>query len=255
MARIKRFQRRIVQPSSTAAATITVVLLLSIILAVLSQRHAPLPVFEHANVEEKKQAFFNYLSPAIEVVRAEIKSQRTRLLTIHDTLKDGKLGWWQSLQLNQLAQAYELNHEDFDTRRDLVDTLLRRVDTVPGSLALVQAAKESGWGSSRFAREGNNLFGQHCYVEGCGQMPLDRAQGRRHEAAEFDTVEAAVRAYMHNLNTHARYREFRTLRASLRREGKPLAGTLLANGLVAYSERGSPYVSEIKALIKNNNLE
>ncbi len=243
------------QPSSIATATITVVLLLSIIVAVLSQRHAPLPVFEHANVEEKKQAFFNYLSPAIETVRAEIKSQRSRLLSIHDSLKSGKLGWWQSLQLNQLAQAYELNHEDFDTRRDLVDRLLRRVDTVPESLALVQAAKESGWGSSRFAREGLNLFGQHCYVKGCGQMPLHRAQGRKHEVAEFDSVEAAVRAYMHNLNTHERYLEFRMLRAGLRNEGKPLAGTRLAQGLVAYSERGSPYVKEIKALIKNNNLE
>lgn len=243
------------QPSSKAAATITVVLLLGIIVAVWSQRHTPLPVFEHADVAEKKQAFFSYLSPAIEAVRAEISSQRADLLTMQKRLQGGELGWWQTIQLKNLADAYELNHEDFDTSRDLADRLVRRIDTVPVSLALVQAAKESGWGSSRFAREGNNLFGQHCYVKGCGQMPMDRASGRKHEVADFDTVEAAVRAYMHNLNTHERYQEFRKLRASLRNADKPLTGTTLAQGLIAYSERGHVYIDEIQALIRNNNLE
>ena len=126
---------------------------------------------------------------------------------------------------------------------------------MPASLALAQAAKESGWGTSRFARAGNNWFGQQCFREGCGHVPVRREADRQHEVARFPSVQAAVDAYMLNLNTHYRYQEFRDLRAQSRGNGNSLKGTELAAGLLAYSERREAYVAEIIDMIEYNELE
>ena len=138
---------------------------------------------------------------------------------------------------------------------ELVETLLRRVDVVPVSLALAQAAKESGWGTSRFVREGNNLFGEWCFEEGCGIVPKARAPGRRHEVRSFESPQASVESYLRNINTHPGYRSLRGARKAQRETRKDLSGVALARELSQYSERREDYVTEVRNLIIGNDLE
>ena len=134
------------------------------------------------------------------------------------------------------------------------ETLLRRVDVVPPSLALAQAANESAWGTSRFARDGNNYFGQWCFEQGCGLVPKRRDEGRAHEVATFSSPVESVERYMANLNTHDAYRPLRERREQLRESEAPITGIQLAAGLEKYSERGEEYIAELRSMIRFNNL-
>jgi uncharacterized FlgJ-related protein len=136
-----------------------------------------------------------------------------------------------------------------------VAQLLLRVDVVPASLVIAQAAKESGWGRSRFAREGNNFFGIWCFNRGCGMTPERRDEGRHHEVAMFDTVEEGVRYYVRTINSHIAYNDLRQMRAEARHQHRAFAGETLATGLLRYSERGVLYVDEIKSMIRYNQLQ
>jgi len=135
-----------------------------------------------------------------------------------------------------------------------VEKLLLRVDVVPASLVIAQAAKESGWGSSRFAREGNNFFGIWCFNRGCGMTPANRDAGRHHEVAMFDTVKEGVRYYIRTINSHNAYSTLRQIRAVARNNNQPFGGEQLATGLLRYSERGVLYVNEIQSMIRYNRL-
>jgi Bax protein len=132
----------------------------------------------------------------------------------------------------------------------VIQELLARVDIVPVQLAVVQAAKESSWGRSRYAVEINNLFGQWCFKKGCGLVPNDRNDGARHEVRRFNTVSDAIRSYMHNLNSHRNYSDMRKLRQDLRVKGQNIEGGDLVDGLLLYSERRQQYVDEIRSMIK-----
>lgn len=129
---------------------------------------------------------------------------------------------------------------------------LRRVDVIPKELALMQAANESAWGTSRFARIGLNFFGQWCYSKGCGMVPGRRDTGAAHEVAAFKSVRAAVSSYFKNINTHNAYKELRSIRENLRLEQQPIAATLLTQGLMSYSERGEAYIEELNTMINQN---
>jgi Bax protein len=129
-----------------------------------------------------------------------------------------------------------------------------RVDVLPPSLVLAQAANESAWGTSRFALEGNSLFGQWCYVEGCGIVPRRRARGATHEVKSFDSVAGTVRAYFNNINTNQSYEYLRELRADMREEDQPIDSMVLAFGLEPYSQRGDRYVDEVQNIIMQNDL-
>jgi Bax protein len=134
-------------------------------------------------------------------------------------------------------------------------TLLRRVDIVPPGLALAQAAIESGWGTSRFAQEGNALFGERTYdLDASGMRPrgLDDADFK---VRAFESVERAVRSYLHNLNTHPAYRAVRALRARARAAGRQPRAVVLARGLERYSERGRAYVEDVQVTIRANDFE
>jgi len=168
-------------------------------------------------------------------------------------------------QLRAMATRYKIKAQD---DAELLATLLQRVDAVPASLVLAQAANESGWGTSRFARQGNNLFGIWCFKAGCGLKPLKRTPGLTHEVARFDSVEAGVRHYIHTINTHSAYADLRDIRARARQQAaqpellsvlgedelQRSMGEQLAEGLLAYSERGEEYVREIQAMIRVNEL-
>ncbi len=205
------------------------------------------------NVSEKKQAFFDYMLPMIRTANDKVRAKRADLLTIDAKLHSGKkLAESESALVMQLAARYRLK-QDSDMSA-LVHALLVRVDVVPASLVLAQAANESGWGTSRFARQGNNLFGVWCFSRGCGVTPLDREQGLSHEVARYETVQQSVEAYIHTINTNWAYTELRDMRATSRETEGAFSGHALAEGLVRYSARGEDYVREIQAMIRYNNL-
>ncbi len=146
----------------------------------------------------------------------------------------------------ELASRYDIDADR--PIEQVLSGLLQRVDTLPISLVLVQAAKESGWGTSRFAVEGNSLFGQRCYEPGCGLAPKGRT-APSFSVQSFASVEDSVRSYVHNINTHPRYAELRRVRSAQRARGVPLHSVELAATLAPYSEQRLAYVRDVKAMI------
>ena len=128
------------------------------------------------------------------------------------------------------------------------------MDEIPVSLAIAQAAKETGWGTSRFAQEGNALFGQWTW-SGEGLKPKDADADKGHKVMKFNVLQASVRAYQRNLNTHRTYKEFRKARAELRDLNKPLDSMELSKYLNKYAETGNQYVEVLQKIIKQNNLK
>lgn len=187
-------------------------------------------------VGDKKHVFLRVMLPLVLVVNEEIAEDRRRLEAMASGRQPRDESW-----LAELAARYGT-----DTAQPA--QLLRRVDVVPPSLALAQAAEESGWGTSRFVREANNLFGH----VGDDITPEGDPDGAR--MASFASLHEAVRAYVHNLNTHAAYDSLRRARAAARARGAFPDGHTLAGTLVNYSERRGAYVDTIRALIRANGL-
>ena len=131
--------------------------------------------------------------------------------------------------------------------------LLVRIDIIPTSIALAQAAKESGWGTSRFALEGNAIFGQWTW-SGQGIAPLDRASNKNHKILKFPILRASVKAYQNNLNTHKSYAKFRQKRLSLRDKKNKISGLELTETLNNYAQTGSEYTKILNQIIKQNRL-
>ena len=142
-----------------------------------------------------------------------------------------------------------------DSYASLANTLLNNIDIIPPSLALAQAAMESGWGTSYFAQEGNALFGEWVWGDGDGILPRAREEGKTHKIKKFDSLADSVKSYMLNLNRHRSYAELRVRRAELRRHNLPITGRSLAPALIDYSERGTDYVNDILSIISYNGLE
>ncbi len=214
----------------------------------------PRPDFDSfTNVQEKKQAFFDYLLPSVREANDYVLKDRERVIrwqTAYETR--GNLSGRDLSQLNTLAAQYEIDTElGIEEKLELLSL---RVDMIPASLALAQAAKESGWGTSRFSKDANNYFGEWCFSEGCGLVPSRRAEGATHEVRAFDDVEDSIAAYIHNLNTHPPYRSLREIRAEMRDQGK-ITGMSLAEGLSRYSERGPVYIGEVQSIIRVNDLQ
>jgi Bax protein len=215
-------------------------------------RVSPAPDFAaYEDVGERKEAFFGYFLPLVAMRNEEIRQLRDELLLLRENMDS--LSGRQQRQVLQLAEEYEIEAFDITEIGDW-DTLLRRVDVVPPSLALAQAATESGWGASRFAQEGNNYFGHWCYVPGCGLIPDSRPDGARHEVAAFDSPQHSVQRYIFNLNSHDAYLDLRLKRSELRDNDDLITGLELAEGLAQYSQRGQEYIRELQAMIRFNNL-
>ena len=212
-----------------------------------------LPDFStYTDVKAKKTAFFGYMLPLVEARNLHIQGQRQQLLAVAERAQD-VLSTQDTETLADLAGVYRLVDADLSSP-ELIKELLIRVDTVPPSLALAQAAVESGWGTSRFAVQANNLFGQWCYEKGCGLVPNQRNSGANHEVAKFNNVSDAVYSYTRNINTHHAYKDLRMSRAALRADDETVTGHILAEGLLRYSERGEDYVHELQAVIRINKL-
>lgn len=239
---------------AVAGLTIISALLLGVL---LWPRTHQLPDFGAIDeISARKEAFFAYLAPVVEAENAQVLKQRERLLGITRQIRaNERSGWLDRRWLGRLATEYEVTwHPDLPEieRMAAIEILEQRVDAVPVTLALVQAATESGWGRSRFAKHGNNLFGHWCFEPGCGLVPARRNQSAAHEVATFESVSDSVSRYLHNLNTHPAYKPLRTIRAELRQQGKPLTAIAMADGLLRYSERREEYVDDIKTVIRIN---
>jgi Bax protein len=155
-----------------------------------------------------------------------------------------------SAWLNEKFQQYKVKDNN-------VRELLVRMDIIPPSIAIAQAAYESGWGTSRFAIEGNALFGQWGWKENKGMVPENRTEDEKHEVSKFNQIRYAVSAYKNNLNTHVFYEEFRKERAH-QRKGRltgSVSGLKLINYLSKYSIKGNDYVLNLKKIIEQNSLQ
>lgn len=197
---------------------------------------------------ERRVLFLRSLLPIVLVENRRLHEQRA----LAAWLLDGKLpvaGSPMRDWLTRLAKQYRVrgNLEKPAVRHKL----LLRLDEIPPSLALAQAAIETGWGSSRFALEGNSLYGQWTYDDSKGLEPSQRDEDATHRVASFPDLRASVRAYMRNLNTGSAYHEFRTARAMTRAEAQPLDASELATHLHRYSQRGKDYVADIQQIIRS----
>jgi|TARA_B110000211_G_C14068625_1_gene548865 Bax protein len=202
------------------------------------------------SVKEKKANFFNFLSPLIQKANADVLKQREKLLSIQQSLSN--LNSQQADTLAALAKTYKVSDELPPEVQ--VKALDKKINTIPASLVLAQAANESAWGTSRFAQEGNNYFGQWCFSKGCGIVPNSRNSGANHEVADFDTPLDSVKSYIKNLNRHASYKTLREIRQEAIDNNQPVTGVALAEGLIGYSERREEYVEEIQNMIRYNKL-
>ena len=203
------------------------------------------------HVSTRKLMFIKTALPLILHVNELILSDRSRIDALWSKSRKGVvLSAAESAWLVDKAAEYNLKKFSFRA-------LLARVDVIPPSLALAQSAEESGWGTSRFAHEGNALFGQRVW-SGNGQggmVPKQRGDGETFRVKAFGHLIDGVKSYVRNLNTHRAYRAFRRARAGLRKKGRMLSGSELAGSMTAYSERGGAYVETIRSIIRINGLE
>lgn len=197
---------------------------------------------------QRKDMFVAMILPLVLRENEEIAANRARLMDIMARVADDHaLPADDRLWLAAMGERY-------DTDPGNLKQLSRRLDIVPPSLALAQAAEESGWGTSRFAYEGNALFGQRVYVGSEGLPPAVRIADDGFRVRTYNDLGAAVRSYIHNLNTHPAYAQFREQRARKRAADQLVSGHALAETLVRYSERGPDYVKTLQSLIRANRL-
>jgi Bax protein len=206
------------------------------------------------DIEERKATFFNYLTPYIVALNDEMLELREQVELMSARAVAGSLTEEDRVEIRRLVEIYEVPDDNSFSDYYHLQMLLERIDVIPISLVLAQAANESAWGTSRFTKEGLNFFGEWCYDDGCGIVPERRRMGATHEVQAFASVEASVRSYFMNLNTFPAYDEFRELRESLRHSGLVIDGITLSAGLDSYSERGEHYIEELQSIIYYNDL-
>ena len=196
------------------------------------------------STKKRKEFFIQIVLPLILKENNNIKIDRKRLFSIINKSNNSSL---EKKWLDKKYKQYGIPSKD-------LSILKIRMDEIPVSLALAQAAKETGWGTSRFAQEGNALFGQWTW-SGEGLKPKDADKSQGHKVMRFNVLQASVRAYQRNLNTHSSYKEFRQARAQLRDQSKPLDSLVLVEYLDEYAETGDEYVVVLQKIIKQNNLK
>jgi Bax protein len=206
------------------------------------------------DISKRKEAFFKFLYPIIVNENNKVLKQRAAIQRLSDKFSNGSLTKRQEKWTLTLAIHYGLK-DIVSVSKDLYTKLLNSTDYIPPDLALAQAALESAFGTSRFATKANNYFGQWCFQKGCGLIPKHRSNKQTHEVRKFASIEHAIYAYIHNLNTSRVYRPLRNIRKNMRISKKIFTGIDLANGLILYSQEKEIYVHKIKNLIKQNKLE
>ena len=196
------------------------------------------------NTKKRKDFFIQIVLPLVLKENNNIRLDRKRLFSIINKSNNTKL---EKKWLEKKYKQYGIPSKE-------LSILKIRMDEIPVSLAIAQAAKETGWGTSRFAQEGNALFGQWTW-SGEGLKPKDADKSKGHKVMKFNVLQASVRAYQRNLNTHSSYKNLRKARAELRDKGLPLDSLLLVKFLDHYAETGEKYVEVLQKIIKQNNLK
>ncbi len=196
------------------------------------------------NLKKRKEFFIQIVLPLILQENNNIKIDRKRLFNIINKSNNTNL---EKKWLDKKFKQYGIPSKD-------LSILKIRMDEIPVSLALAQAAKETGWGTSRFAQEGNALFGQWTW-SGEGLKPKEADGNEGHKVMKFNVLQASVRAYQRNLNTHSSYKEFRLARAKLRDSNIPLDSIILSEYLDEYAETGEQYVKILQKIINQNDLK
>ena len=196
------------------------------------------------NTNKRKIFFIQIILPLIIQENNNIKSDRKTLFNIIN----------KSNNTNSEKQWLEKKYKQYGVKSLDLSTLKIRMDEIPVSLAIAQAAKETGWGTSRFAQEGNALFGQWTW-SGEGLKPKDAEKGQGHKVMKFNVLQASVRAYQRNLNTHSTYKAFRKARAEARDLDRPLDSMELSKYLNKYAETGNKYVEVLQQIIEQNKLQ
>tara|TARA_B100001996_G_scaffold161852_1_gene123425 strand:+ start:35 stop:1225 length:1191 start_codon:yes stop_codon:yes gene_type:complete len=195
------------------------------------------------STQKKKDTFIKIVMPLILDENSKILEDRKKLFKILGKQSNSR---GEKVWLKRRFKDYNIEKED-------IAELKLRMDIIPASLAIAQAAKESGWGTSRFALEGNAMFGQWTWGKN-GIEPKDKKGNQDHKILKFPMLRSSVKAYMTNLNTHRGYKEFREARAELRRKNKKMSGLELVNYLYNYAQTGLEYVKVLKKIIKQNEL-
>jgi len=196
------------------------------------------------NSKKRKEFFIQIILPLIIEENNNIKLDRKTLFTIIN----------KSNNSNTEKKWLEKKYKQYGVKSGDLSSLKIRMDEIPVSLAIAQAAKETGWGTSRFALEGNALFGQWTW-SGEGLKPKEAKEGEKHKVMKFNILQASVRAYQRNINTHSTYKDFRKARAKLRDNNKPLDSIELSKHLNKYAETGNQYVEVLQKIIKQNKLQ
>ena len=209
---------------------------------------------QEIDVKLKKQLFFRAIGPLALRSNELILADRARLEELSQ--RPDRVSAEEQRWVEQMAEKYRFNLDDYpDDTGELLKDLLSRVDIIPPSLVLAQAAEESGWGTSRFAFTGNALFGQWTWGDN-GIRPEEQRGGRGdYKIAAFDAPLQSVQAHALNLNTHHSYLQFRIKRRQARAAGRRISGNDLAGALTSYSERGTDYVKTIRSIIGYNRLD
>ncbi len=191
----------------------------------------------------KKETFIKIVLPLIVAENERILADRDKLLTV------SKKKFTTDLEKQWIRQKLL----EYKVKKGNLKELIVRMDIIPTSIAIAQAAKESGWGTSRFALEGNAIFGQWTW-SGQGIAPLDRASNKNHKILKFPILRASVKAYQNNLNTHKSYSKFRQKRLALREKNKKIKGLELTETLNNYAQTGSEYTKKLNQIITQNRL-
>ena len=195
------------------------------------------------STQKRKETFIKIVIPLILDENSKILENRKKLFKIL------------AKQSNTMGEKVWLKRrfKDYQIKKEDIAELKLRMDTIPVSIAIAQAAKESGWGTSRFALEGNAMFGQWTWGSD-GIEPSEKDSGQQHRILRFPMIRSSVKAYLINLNTHNGYKEFRQNRAELRNKNKKISGLDLVDYLYNYAQDGSQYVKTLKKIIKQNEL-
>lgn len=206
------------------------------------------------NVKQKKHLFFLSLLPMVLTQNEKVLQQRQQLKQLfaqydkEQTISTRDKDW-----IKRLMKQYRFSHDPLNNNSHRKQ-LLSRVDMIPTALVLAQAANESAYGTSRFAQQANNIFGEWTFTPGTGIVPKGRPAGETYEVKKFSSLSDSIQSYINNLNTHNAYSELRASREMMRSNKQPLQGFYLAEGLLNYSTRRDAYVTEIQTMINYNQL-
>ena len=208
------------------------------------------------DINKQKYVFINILLPFFVKMEKELELERQKVVNISLKLLETPLSDEDYNDIRSLAYKYnvKIQNDEFWEYTQALEELLIRIDSIPISLSLAMAAKETGWGKSRFLIEGNSLFSEWTFSENDGIVPLQRAKKAKHLVKKFSSLEDAIRAYYMNINTHNAYKKFRDLRYKMRNDDARISSTRLAYTLQSYSADPVNYPIALVSLINSNQL-